>query len=105
MPRVDRPETSASVAPLPMVAASPIVPTVAPDGSPVRVAPEATVTPPPRLPPPLSCKVPPDTVVVPVSVFAPVRTSVPGPFCSRVPLPEITPEKVTESERLKTKLP
>ena len=56
--RVVVPDTRLRVAPLAMDTASVIVAVVAPVGSPVRVAPEATSTAPARDPPLLTCKVP-----------------------------------------------
>ena len=49
----------------------------------------------PTEPPFPTCSLPELTVVAPVYVFAPARTNVPAPDFTRLPLPLITPLRVT----------
>src|SRR5437762_3353461 len=55
----------------------------------------------PLVPPPPTCRVPEDTLVIPEYVLFPVSTNVPEPDWVKEPEPETTPAKVMESERLK----
>jgi hypothetical protein len=47
-----------------------------------------------------TCSVPALIVVTPVKLLLPVRVSVPAPSLVSAPDPEMTPPKVTASERL-----
>ena len=55
--------------------------------------------------PPLSAKVPADTVIAPVLVLVPESVSVPKPVLARVPLPDRTPDKPTPLALLMVDVP
>ncbi|KFJ59893.1 hypothetical protein DK59_3184 [Brucella abortus bv. 4 str. 292] len=94
------------VSPLPDAPSSVPLTVVLPPISPLpsSVAPLFTVTVPPSLP--LTRSEPLDTVVVPAKPWlSPLSVSAPAPFCTRLPVPEISPAKVVPPLLWKVSVP